>query len=265
MLQMGRLIDDNDDEGLSRYWEFHDRYFAARARSIGLCSRRWYLPRLPTTILSPSTRTPTRTKTEPSRFRTGSDGTRTRPLGGYRETQEPPPTLATSPSSCATSGTRFGTLRVVDSTRRTPASSNVLRHCPAPVPSGSATHSIRSGWQSMMSSASDPGCGGTTRGSTRCSRTFRLSKQLIAGNYPVYGLLISRHARLAWKYEASAHALALKELRVSSPHSIQLGATALGLAMCPIGSRTNRGSSGSPGTRRDEYVPVGEFWLAQPH
>jgi SagB-type dehydrogenase family enzyme len=76
-------------------------------------------------------------------------------------------------------------------------------------------------------------------------------------------LLISRHARLAWKYEGIAHALALKDAGVIL-HAIQLSATALGLAMCPIGSGPTVAILEALGLDADEYVPVSEFWLAQP-
>ena len=47
-------------------------------------------------------------------------------------------------------------------------------------------------------------------------------------------------------------------------HALQLGATALGLAMCPVGSGPTASVLDALGLDEDTYVPVGEFWLAQP-
>jgi SagB-type dehydrogenase family enzyme len=155
------------------------------------------------------------------------------------------------------------TLRVVDSKPRDSITATSYDSVRRPVPSGGGTHSIGL-WLAIHDVVGiESGIWWYDPREHALLRTCDYPKQHIAGNYPVYGLLISRHARLAWKYEGIAHALALKDAGVIL-HAIQLSATALGLAMCPIGSGPTVAILEALGLDADEYVPVSEFWLAQP-
>jgi SagB-type dehydrogenase family enzyme len=261
MLQMGRLLDDNDDEGPSRYWEFHDRYFASRSRidSAGkggtfrfadvhdpepFNSRPPHQDRIvPLPVPDPAEPGPglweviEKRRSHPD---LGDESVELRDLGALL----------------------WHTLRVVDWLPRDSASATSYDSVRRPVPSGGGTHSIGL-WLVIRDVVGiESGMWWYDPGEHALFRTCDCPKRLIA-DYPVYGWLISRHARLAWKYEGIAHALALKDAGVIL-HAVQLGATALGLAMCPIGSGPTAAVLEALGLDADEYVPVGEFWLARP-
>ena len=262
MLQMGQLLDDNDDEGPSRYWEFHDRYFASRSRfdSAGKGGtfrfadvhdpepfdvRPPHQDRIvPLPVPDPAEPGPGLWEViekRRSHLDVGDESIELRDLGALL----------------------WHTLRVVDSQPRDSASAMSYDSVRRPVPSGGGTHSIGL-WLAIRDVVGiESGMWWYDPGEHTLLRTCDYPKQPIVGDYPVYGLLISRHARLAWKYEGIAHALALKDAGVVL-HAIQLGATALGLAMCPIGSGPTTAVLEALGLDADEYVPVGEFWLARP-
>ena len=261
LLQMGRLLDDDDDEGLSRYWEFHDRYFAARSRadSVGKGGTFRFAD-----VHDPEpfdARPPHQDRTvslpipDPAEPGPG--------LWEVIEKRRSHPSIADeSVELCDLGALLWHTLRVVDSLSRDSATATSYDSVRRPVPSAGATHSIGL-WLAIRDVVGiDSGMWWYDPGEHALLRTCAYPNQLIAGNYPVYGLLISRHARLAWKYEGIAHGLALKDSGVIL-HAIQLGATALGLAMCPIGSGPTVAILEALGLDADEYVPVGEFWLAQ--
>ena len=262
ILQMGRLLDDNDDEGLSRYWEFHDRYFAARSRLDSAAGGGTFRfadfhdpepfdarpPHQDRTLLLP---VPDPTEPGPG-------------LWEVIEKRRSHPDVGNESVELSDLGALlWHTLRVVDSKPRDSATATSYDFVRRPVPSGGATHSIGL-WLAIRDVVGiDSGVWWYDPMEHALLRTCDYPKQLIAGNYPVYGLLISRHARLAWKYEGIAHALALKDSGVIL-HAMQLSATALGLALCPIGGGPTAPILQALGLDADEYVPVGEFWLAQP-
>lgn len=261
LLQMGRLLDDDDDQGLSRYWEFHDRYFAARSRLdsaagggtfrfVGVHDPEPFDARpphqdrtVPLPVLDPAEPGPglweviERRRSNPD---VGNESVELRDLGALL----------------------WHTLRVVDSQPRDLATATSYDGVRRPVPSGGATHSVGL-WLAIRDVVGiEPGMWWYDPTEHALLRTCEYPKWLVTGNYPVYGLLISRHARLAWKYERIAHAMALKDAGVIL-HAMQLSATALGLALCPIGSGPTVAILEALGLDPDEYVPVGEFWLAQ--
>lgn len=80
---------------------------------------------------------------------------------------------------------------------------------------------------------------------------------------PVTMLLTSRHARLAWKYEAIAYALALKDVGVLM-HALQLTGTALGLGVVPLGSGPVAAVAEALGVDPLEHSPVGELVVGLP-
>ena len=261
MLQMGRLLNDNDDDGPSRYWEFHDRYFAARSRldSAGKGGTFRFAdihdpepfdarpPHLDRTVSLPI---PDPAEPGPGLWEVigkrrshpdvGDESVELRDLGALL----------------------WHTLRVVESHPRDLARATSYDSVRRPVPSGGGTHSIGL-WLAIRDVIGiESGMWWYDPGEHALLRTCDYPRLFIANNYPVYGLLISRHARLAWKYEGIAHTLALKDAGVIL-HAIQLGATALGLGMCPIGSGPTAAVLDALGLDADEYIPVGEFWLAR--
>jgi len=261
ILQMGRLLDDKDDEGPARYWEFHDRYFAARSRfdSAGkggtfrfadVHDPEPFDARPPHQDRIVSLPMPDPAEPGPG-------------LWEVIEKRRSHPGIADESVELRDLGALlWHTLRVVDSLPRDLATATSYDSVRRPVPSAGATHSIGL-WLAIRDVVGiDSGMWWYDPGEHALLRTCAYPNQLIADNYPVYGLLISRHARLAWKYEGIAHALALKDSGVIL-HAIQLGATALGLAMCPIGSGPTVAILEALGLDADEYVPVGEFWLDQ--
>jgi len=262
MLQMGRLLDDSDDEGLSRYWEFHDRYFAARSRFDSAAKGATFRF---ADVHDPEpfdARPPHQDRIVPLPV---PDPAEPGPgLWEVIEKRRSHPDLGDESVELRDLGALlWHTLRVVDSQLRDSASATSYESARRPVPSGGGTHSIGL-WLAIRDVVGiESGVWWYDPGEHALLRTCDYPKLPIAGDYPVYGWLISRHARLAWKYEGIAHALALKDAGVIL-HAIQLGATALGLALCPIGSGPTAAVLNALGLDADEYVPVGEFWLARP-
>lgn len=79
---------------------------------------------------------------------------------------------------------------------------------------------------------------------------------------PVKIIMMSRHSRLAWKYEGIAYALALKDVGVIMG-ALQLVATAMGLGAVPIGSGPSS-LAAALGVAEFDYAPVGELLLGRP-
>jgi len=261
LLAMGCLLDDSDDDGLARYWEFHDRYFASRSRMDSAPSGG--------TFRFAGIHDP-----EPAGVR---------PPHGVQvialpvpDPEDPGPGIwhvterrrsHPDTSDKALELDRLGsllwhTLRVTDSRPRDPQSATSYDGIMRPIPSGGGTHSIGL-WLGVRNVAGiDSGAWWYDPEEHALVRVADIPEQF-GETTAVHGLLISRHARLAWKYEGIAHALALKDCGVIL-HALQLGATALGLAMCPIGSGPTAPVLDALGLDEDEYIPVGEFWLAMP-
>lgn len=262
LLGMGRLLEDSDDDGPSRYWEFHDRYFASRSRwdSAGAgATFRFAGSHDP----EPSgTRPPHQEQVIPLPVPDVDD-----PGPGLWEVTErrrSHPDIADEPLDLLDVGSLlWHTLRVTESRPRDPSSATSYDVVKRPVPSGGGTHSIGLWLACRRVTDLDPGTWWYDAADHALVRTGDLPPRILAGTAPVHGLLISRHARLAWKYERIAHALALKDAGVIL-HALQIGATALGLAMCPIGSGPTAPVLEALGLDDDDCVPVGEFWLAQP-
>jgi SagB-type dehydrogenase family enzyme len=261
MLQMGQLLDDSDDEGSSRYWEFHDRYFASRSRFDSAAKGATFRfadahdPE-PFDVRPPhQDRTVTLPVPDPAEPGPG--------LWEVIEKRRSHPDLGDESVELRELGALlWHTLRVVAWLPRDSSSAASYDSVRRPVPSGGGTHSIGL-WLAIRDVVGiESGVWWYDPGEHALLRTCDYPKEPIVGDYPVYGWLISRHARLAWKYEGIAHALALKDAGVTL-HALQLGATALGLAMCPIGSGPTAAVLDALGLDADEYIPVGEFWLAR--
>lgn len=262
LLQMGGLLDDGDDDGPSRYWEFHDRYFAARSRlgsgDAGATFRfaGSYDP-------EPfHARPPLQGPVVPLAVPDPDDpGPGLWDVTGHRRSH---PDVGDEPIDLTLlASLLWHTLRVTESRPREPASPTSYDVVLRPVPSGGGTHSIGLWLACRRVTGLDPGTWWYDAVDHSLARTGDLPQRIVADTTPVHGVLISRHARLAWKYERIAHALALKDAGVIL-HALQLGATALGLAMCPIGSGPTAPVLEALGLEDDDYVPVGEFWLAVP-
>jgi SagB-type dehydrogenase family enzyme len=86
---------------------------------------------------------------------------------------------------------------------------------------------------------------------------------LDGGGAAVSGFLVLRHARLAWKYERIAVSLALKDCGVLL-HALQLNAVALGLALQPLGAGPTTQIARVLGRDPERDVPLGDFWLGLP-
>jgi SagB-type dehydrogenase family enzyme len=262
LLAMGCLLDDSDDDGYSRYWEFHDRYFASRSRmdvpqSGGTFRFAGVRDPEPAIVRPPLqdqvVKLPVPDPDDPGPGLWQVVGNR----GSHREISEEPVTIEQLGSLL------WHTLRIILVRPRDPASATSYDVIMRPIPSGGATHSIGL-WLGVRNVAGiDPGVWWYDPETHALFRTGDLPQQWVTESAVVYGRLVSRHARLAWKYQGIAHALALKDCGVIL-HALQLGATALGLAMCPIGSGPTAGVLETLGLDEDEYMPVGEFWLAVP-
>ncbi len=262
LLAMGRLLDDSDDDGLARYWEFHDRYFASRSRMDGSPSGGTFRfagihdpepaisrPPLPGRVVSLPVPDPE--DVGPGLWQVSAR------RSSRQDASDEPVTLDQLGSLL------WHTLRITDVRPRNPDSPTSYDAIRRPVPSGGATHSIGL-WLACGNVAGVPsGLWWYDPGAHALVHVAEVPEQFVEASVAAHGLLISRHARLAWKYQRIAHALALKDCGVIL-HALQLGATALGLAMCPIGSGPTASVLSALGLDEDEYVPVGEFWLAVP-
>jgi SagB-type dehydrogenase family enzyme len=262
LLQMGQFLDDEGDSGPARYWEFHDRYFASRSRMdaqaaggtfrfagehdpdpFGTCP-----PHQHNVIALP---TPDVDDPGPGLWSV------TERRASHRDVSAEPIEIADLGSLL------WHTLRVREVRHRDESSSTSYDVVLRPVPSAGGTHSIGLWLACRNVIGIDPGLWWYDPVQHALLRVGDLPSWGQGDTYAVQGILISQHARLAWKYERIAHALALKDCGVVL-HALQMGATALGLAMCPIGSRPTAPLLDALGLDADEYVPVGEFWLAMP-
>lgn len=260
LLHMGRLLDDGDDDGASRYWEFHDRYFAARSRfdsGDAGATFRFAGSHDPEPF---DARPPLQGPVIPLAVPDPDDlGPGIWEVSARRRSH---PDLGDEPIDLRLlASLLWHTLRVTESRPRDVASPTSYDVVLRPVPSGGGTHSIGLWLACRRVTGLEPGTWWYDAVDHCLVRAGDLPQQFTADTRPVHGILISRHARLAWKYERIAHALALKDAGVIL-HALQVGATALGLAMCPIGSGPTAPVLEALGLDDDDYVPVGEFWLA---
>lgn len=262
LLRMGGLLDDSDDDRLSRSWEFHDRYFASRSRmdihpSGGTFRFTGIRDPEPSDTHPPhrdeviSLPVPPAEDTGPGLWEV-SEKRRT-----IRDVTDDPVSLH------ALGSLLWHTLRVTGANPRDPGVRESYDTVRRPVPSGGATHSIGLWlWCNNVEGVTpgawwyDPWAHALRLVSDDPRLRFRQPA-------PVNGVLMSRHARLAWKYERIAYALALKDSGVIL-HALQLSAVALGLAMCPIGGGLSAPLLRALGLDEDEYAPVGEFWIGNP-
>lgn len=261
LLRIGRLLDDSDADGPSRYWEFHDRYFASRSRldvaGAGGTFRFSGVHDPERADARPPLQEQVIPLPVPDRDDAGPG------LWEVTEQRRSHPDVGDAPLDLQDLGALlWHTLRVTGSRPRDPSSSTSYDVVLRPVPSGGGTHSIGLWLACRDVTGLEPGTWWYDGADHALVRAGDLPMKSLVDTKPVYGLLISRHARLAWKYERIAHALALKDAGVIL-HAIQLGATALGLAMCPIGSGPTAPLLEALGLDEDSFVPVGEFWLAR--
>lgn len=261
LMQMGRLLADSDDDGPSRYWEFHDRYFASRSRldsgGKGGTFRFAGVHHPESADVQPPVIGPVISLPVPDLEDAGP--------ALWEVTEQRRSHFATSeePIDLQDLGALlWRTLRVTDLMPRDPSSTTSYEALRKFVPSAGGTHSIGLWLDCRHVTGVEPGIWWYDAVGHALVRTGDLPEDSLPATYPVYGLLISRHARLAWKYESIAYALALKDAGVIL-HALQLGATALGLAMCPVGSGPTATILDPLGLDEDSYAPVGEFWLAQ--
>jgi SagB-type dehydrogenase family enzyme len=262
LLAMGCLLDDSDDSGLARYWEFHDRYFASRSRMdytpsggtfrfAGVHDPEPAISRPPLQDLVVPLPFPDPDDPGPGLWQVVEN------RSSHREISEEPVTLDQLGSLL------WHTLRITLMRPRDPASATSYEGIMRPIPSGGGTHSIGL-WLDVRNVAGlNSGVWWYDPEDHALVRVADAPEQFVERSVAVHGLLISRHARLAWNYEGIAHALALKDCGVIL-HALQLGATALGLAMRPIGSGRTVPVLDALGLDADEYIPVGEFRLAMP-
>jgi SagB-type dehydrogenase family enzyme len=259
LLQLGGLLAESDDDGPSRYWEFHDRYFASRARRD----------------LSPSGAT--------FRFAGLHDplGSRDHPPHGDEAVVLPvPDPQEAGPGIWSVTERRrspintsdvqvplellgsllWHTLRITQSRPRDTDTSTSYDAVLRPVPSGGGTHSVGLWLWCGNVEGVRPGLWWYDPWE-HALRWVGEAAHEPREPVPLHGVLISRHARLAWKYERIAHSIALKDAGVIL-QALQLGATALDLTLCPIGSGPTAPLLESLGLDGDEYIPVGEFWVS---
>lgn len=263
LLHMGCLLKQEGDEGAARSWEFHDRYFASRSRPdgaptggtfrfVGVCDPEpfaWQPPRAGKVVAL----------TVPDSADPGP--------GLWSVVEHRTSHVTATPDALdldQLGALLWHTLRVKEARPRDTSSPTSYDAALKPVPSAGATHSIDLWLACRRVTGLDPGAWWYDADAHALIRTGDLPRQLADDDKPVHGILISRHSRLAWKYERIAHALALKDSGVIL-HALQLGATALGLAMCPLGSGPTAPVLEALGLSEDACVPVGEFWLARPH
>ena len=261
LLQVGRLLVDSDDDGPSRYWEFHDRYFASRSRfdaaGAGATFRFSGVHHPESADAQPPLQGPVIPLPVPDLEDAGPA------LWEVTERRRSHPEVSDEPIDLQNLGALlWRTLRVTNSAPRDPLLQTSYDAAFKPVPSGGGTHSIGLWLACRHVTGLEPGTWWYDAVGHALVRTDDLPRDSLRETHPVYGLLISRHARLAWKYERIAYALALKDAGVIL-HALQLGATALGLAMCPIGSGPTAPILEAFGLDEDSYAPVGEFWLAR--
>jgi len=264
VLRAAGLLADSDDDGPSRYWEFHDRYFATHSRADfepyggtfrfagthdpepllvpGATGERLDLP-----VPDPADPGPALWQVVEAR-RTIRD-----------VTDDPVPLTALG-------SLLWHTLRLGGIRPRDPATPESYDAGFRPVPSGGATHSVGLWlWCERLEGVPrgawwyDPEAHALVRVEGADEPLPHLGDEV----YPVLGSLVSRHARIAWKYERIAHTVALKDAGVIL-HALQIGALALGLAMCPLGSGPTAPLLEQLLLDPDEYTPVGEFWLGVP-
>ena len=262
LLQMGQLLDDGGDSGPARYWEFHDRYFASRSRMDVQAAGG--------TFRFAGEHDPHPFGTRPSHesnvipLPTPDVDDLGPGLWSVTERRASHRDVSAEPIDIAELGSLlWHTLRVCEVRHRDESSATSYDAALRPVPSAGGTHSIGLWLACRNVIGIDPGLWWYDPVQHVLLRVGDLPSLGQADTYPVHGMLASQHARLAWKYERIAHALALKDSGVIL-HALQLAATALGLAMCPIGSGPTASLLDALGLDADEYVPVGEFWLAMP-
>ena len=261
LLSAGGLLVDSDVDGPSRYWEFHDRYFASRSRrDVDLSGGTFrfageHAPEPfdgPPPHLAEVVRLPVSDPSDP-----GPD------LWDVVERRRSHAEIPDTPVSLDALGSLlWHTLRVKELRPRYPGQARSYDVALRPVPSGGGTHSIGLWLACHNVEGLEPGVWWYDPAQHALARVCDITESLRLGNTaPVFGYLLSRHARLAWKYERIAHALALKDSGVIL-HALQLSATALGLTLCPVGSGPASVMLNAFGLDADDYVPVGEFWLA---
>lgn len=262
LLLMAGFLEESDDDGPARYWEFHDRYFASRSRQdVGPSGGTFRFAGAHDPAPSQAA-PPHQHETVTLPVPDAND-----PGPGLWEVTEARRTvrdLADSPVSLDALGSLlWHTLRITGSQARDPQSPVSYDALRRPVPSGGGTHSLGLWlWCNNVE--------GVRRGAwwyDSGAHALRLVTDDPARAFgyaaPVTGALISRYARLAWKYERIAYALALKDAGVIL-EALQVGAVALGLAMCPMGSGQTASLLAALGLDEDDYAPVGEFWAGNP-
>lgn len=260
LLQSGGLLHDSDDDGSSRYWEFHDRYFASR-------SRRDLNPSGATSRFA-GTHEPIGAQEEPPHDgrsvslpvpEAGDPGPG---LWAVTERRRSPRSVGKAKVPLALLGSLlWHTLRVTDERPRelsSPTSFDVMLR---PVPSGGGTHSTGLWLWCHDVEGVEPGVWWYDPWAHALRHVGDGEGVAFHDEAAVHGVLVSRHGRIAWRYERIAHAVALKDSGVIL-HAMQLAATALDLTLCPIGSGPTDSVLKALGLDEDSYIPVGEFWMA---
>lgn len=258
LLGMGGLRADSDDDAASRYWEFHDRYFASQSRPDAAAWGATFrfadrpepaLVRPPHVDLSVALPLPDATDPGPG-------------IWEVAEQRRSHPALSDAPLPLAALGSLlWHTLRIIGSFEHDPSTPLSYEGLRRPVPSGGAMHSVGLWLICRNVEGLAAGVWWYDPAEHALLRVADAPPTREPDVHQAYGYLVSRHARVAWKYERIAHALALKDAGVIL-HALQAAATALDIAMCPVGSGPTSSVLSLLGLDDDEYVPVGEFWLA---
>lgn len=262
LLLMAGFLDDSDDDGPVRYWEFHDRYFASRSRmDIDPSGGTFRFADIHDPPL-PETHPPHRDEMISLPVPPAQDGG-----PGLWEVSERRRTVrdvSDDPVSLDALGSLlWHTLRVTGANPRDPGVRESYDRIRRPVPSSGGTHSI--GLWLWCNNVEDvpPGAWWYDPWDHALRLVSDDPRLRFRQPSPVNGILMSRFGRLAWKYERIAYALALKDAGVIL-HALQLSAVALGLAMCPIGGGLSAPLLHALGLSEDEYAPVGDFWIGNP-
>lgn len=255
------LLDVDDDDSALATWEFHDRYFASRSRvdlgGGGTFRFAGTVPPLPAHQrppgVGPAVPLPPPPASPPVDYWQLTEARRT-----VRD-------FAPSPLALPTLSALFWhTVRVRTVQPADPADPHAYDAVSKPIASAGATHAVNV-WLISHNVAGLENRAWWYDGIEHALRPAPGSTPLPPGPYgaAVTMLLTSRHARLAWKYESIAYALALKDVGVQM-HALQLTGTALGLGVVPLGSGPVTAVAAALGVDPLEYSPVGELVLGLP-
>lgn len=255
------LLDSTDDDPALATWEFHDRYFASHSRldlgGGGTFRFGGTVRPLPANERPPGVGSALRLPPAPT----------TPPVDYWQliEDRRTVRSFAPGPLPLTTlSALLWHTVRVRAVRSANPTDPHSYGAIFKPLASAGAMHAVNV-WLISHNVAGLDGRAWWYNGIEHALHPVPGSTPLPPGSYgaPVTMLLTTRHARLAWKYEAIAYSLALKDVGVVM-HALQLTGTALGLGVVPLGSGPVAAVASALAINPLEHSPVGELVLGLP-